>query len=144
MVAKKWDAKKWDAKKWDAKKSAAALALTAAQENAALAVRDSGDAVLVAVDTQNLEQVLLGVEVVGVALDELANDRDGVELEQFDDERAGQHGVVIVHQRDDGGVLEGKDGVGCGFILEDLFGGGYLVGEPAHVHRDADVCSGLQ
>src|SRR5512146_1244621 len=60
---------------------------------------DSHDTALVAIDTQNLEQVLLRVQVIRIALDELADDRDGVEFQQFHDEAAWELGIIVVHQR---------------------------------------------
>jgi len=119
----------------DALLDALASALSQAVERIIAHQRRRGT-VLVAVDPQDLEQVLLGVQVVRIALDELAHDGDRMQLEQLDHEQTGQFGVIVVHQRDDGGVLEGENGVGGGFVLEDLFRSGDVGGEPGHVHRD--------
>src|SRR5262249_35197231 len=41
------------------------------------------DPPLLTVHSQNLEQILLGVQIIGVAFDKLAHDRDGMELKHF-------------------------------------------------------------
>src|SRR5262249_41211645 len=64
---------------------------------------DGHDAAFVAIHAENLEQVLFGVEIVWIALDELADDGDGMKLEHLYDELSGELGVVVVHQGDDGG-----------------------------------------
>src|SRR6266581_2823304 len=76
-----------------------------------------------AIHTQDFEHVLLGVEVVGVALNVFANDRDGVEFEHFDNEAGHKLAVVVVHQGDNGGSLEGEDGIAQGLGNEGLMSG---------------------
>lgn len=45
------------------------------------AMLDGCDTPLLTIDTQNLQQVLLRVQVIGISLDELAHDRNRVQLQ---------------------------------------------------------------
>ncbi len=89
-----------------------------------------------AIHTQDFEHVLLGVEVVGVALNVFANDRDGVEFEHFDNEAGHKLAVVVVHQGDNGGSLEGEDGIAHGLVFDDLFRSSDVFDKPVHVDRN--------